>query len=338
MSQLSRSFSASNPVSGFQPSIGQQVTPINNKIYALGDGVNITTNASGNTVFAQLNNAITITSATIGNVRIGANLSTISGNLEFSPVGSGKIKIPYATESTVAVINNFGQIVSSNGPIQNGQVPIGRTNNTPLLATLTAGSGISITNGPGSITISADSSTSGNAGALQWSTQTWTGSGNRTYTAFPNNGYFANSTIGTLSSPNFYCPSSPIRYTLATSDQWNKGDMIWFANRNKGNFSGQLLSDQYLSGSQLVGAYYVTYPIQGACISSGSLDASIASGAAARSLTRSYGVSTLIYIGTVQFSTQTLGTDGNMIGRQFNNVFILVNTMGAYTGCGTCLQ
>lgn len=39
--------------------------------------------------------------------------------------------------------------------LSNGQVPIGSTGNTPQAGTLTAGSGISIANGPGSITISA---------------------------------------------------------------------------------------------------------------------------------------------------------------------------------------
>jgi hypothetical protein len=48
------------------------------------------------------------------------------------------------------------------GPLTNGQVIIGDTGTAPVAATLTAGSGISIANGPGSITISASSS------ALSW--------------------------------------------------------------------------------------------------------------------------------------------------------------------------
>ncbi len=339
MSQLSHLFLQGSTVQAFQPSIGQQVTPVNNKIYALGDGVNITTTASGNTIFAALNNNITISSAVIGNISvIGNTIGSISGNVSLTPVNTGKIIISYATPETIPLTNNVSQVVSS-GIIGSGQVIIGRTGNTPVVGNLIAGSGISITTGSGSIMIAADSSTSGNAGTLQWSTQTWTGSGNRDYTAFPNNGYFANSTIGTLSSPNNYCPSSPIHYTFAPSVQWNKGDMAWFSNRNKGNFTATLLNDQYLSGVQLVGSLYTTYPKQAGCFSSGELDKSVSSGADSRSLTRSYGVTTVVYIGTIQYSTQVLGGDGNVIPRQFDNVFIVVNTMGAYSGCtGSCFQ
>lgn len=39
----------------------------------------------------------------------------------------------------------------------NGQIPIGRTGNSPVMANITAGSGVSITNGSGSITISSSS-------------------------------------------------------------------------------------------------------------------------------------------------------------------------------------
>lgn len=44
------------------------------------------------------------------------------------------------------------------GPLTNGQVVIGSTGNAPQPATLTAGPGIAITDGPGSITISGSSS------------------------------------------------------------------------------------------------------------------------------------------------------------------------------------
>jgi hypothetical protein len=41
------------------------------------------------------------------------------------------------------------------GPLTNGQIAIGSTGNAPQAATLTAGSGITITNAPGSVTIAA---------------------------------------------------------------------------------------------------------------------------------------------------------------------------------------
>lgn len=46
-----------------------------------------------------------------------------------------------------------GGIVTSTGAPTNGQIPIGSTGNAPAFATLTAGTGIAITNGPGSATI-----------------------------------------------------------------------------------------------------------------------------------------------------------------------------------------
>ncbi|MBN9090212.1 MAG: hypothetical protein J0J01_25150 [Reyranella sp.] len=45
------------------------------------------------------------------------------------------------------------------GPLTNGQIVIGSTGNAPQAQTLTAGSGISISNGPGSITVGATSLT-----------------------------------------------------------------------------------------------------------------------------------------------------------------------------------
>ncbi len=45
------------------------------------------------------------------------------------------------------------------GPLTNGQVVIGSTGNAPQAATITAGAGITITNGPGAITIAGGSGT-----------------------------------------------------------------------------------------------------------------------------------------------------------------------------------
>lgn len=70
-------------------------------------------------------------------------LATCVGNV--SPGGSANA-LQYNSGS-----GSFGGI----GPLTNGQLAIGSTGNTPQAGTLTPGSGISITNGPGSITISA---------------------------------------------------------------------------------------------------------------------------------------------------------------------------------------
>src|SRR5580692_6425864 len=71
--------------------------------------------------------------------------------------------------------------INNLGVATNGQLPIGSTGADPTLATLTAGTGVSITNGAGSITINAT------GGALTWTDVTGT-----TQAMAVNNGYTAN--------------------------------------------------------------------------------------------------------------------------------------------------
>lgn len=337
MSQLSKVLLQGSSVQGFQPTIGPRVYPVNNKIYIFGDGINIFTTASGNTISASLYNDIVIDSSIIGSITTSGNSISvpINTNLTFVPDGNGRVSIPYAAAYSALITNTLAQVASS-AALQDGQLIIGQTGSLPVAANLTAGQGISIVNAPGSITISAQPG--GSVGATQWQTNTWTGSGNRNYTAYPNNGYFANSNVGTLSSPNYYCPSSPIRYTFASSNQWNKGDYAWFANRNKGNFSAQFLNDQWYLSSNLIGAG-IASPRQAACLSSANLDTRIDPGSAQRSLTRSYGASLVIYLGTVNFNAgSTRDSNGSYIHKTYDNVFILANTVGAPSGCNTnCL-
>jgi hypothetical protein len=73
------------------------------------------------------------------------------------------------TDSAVLVTNSSG-VPSWSSSMNNGQVIIGSTSGTPTAATLTAGTNVTITNGPNSITIN---STAGGAGNWQWiATQT----------------------------------------------------------------------------------------------------------------------------------------------------------------------
>jgi hypothetical protein len=65
--------------------------------------------------------------------------------------------------------------------LTNGQLPIGNTGNDPSAATLTAGTGVTITNGAGTITINAA------GGALTWTTVTGTSQAGAV-----NSGYIAN--------------------------------------------------------------------------------------------------------------------------------------------------
>lgn len=82
--------------------------------------------------------------------------------------------------------------INSLGVATNGQLPIGSTGADPVLATITAGVGISVTNGAGSITIA------GTGGSLAWTDVTGT-----TQAMAVNNGYTANNAgLVTLTLPS----------------------------------------------------------------------------------------------------------------------------------------
>ncbi len=86
-----------------------------------------------------------------------------------------------ATANSAVLVTNSSGVPAWSGTMTNGQLIIGSTTATPTAATLTAGSGISITNGAGSITIA--STTSG---------MTWTTVSGTTQSAAVNNGYVTN--------------------------------------------------------------------------------------------------------------------------------------------------
>lgn len=117
------------------------------------------------------------TSPTFVTPALGTPASGVLTSCTGLPVGTG---LATATNSATLVSGSTGTPVWSS-TMTNGQVIIGNTSNTPAAATLTAGTGISITNGAGSITIA--SSTSG---------MTWTTISGTTQSAAVNNGYITN--------------------------------------------------------------------------------------------------------------------------------------------------
>lgn len=76
--------------------------------------------------------------------QVMANFNSVLGCVNTAPAGSTNA-LQYNAGSGA-----FGGL----GPLTNGQIAIGSTGNAPQAAQLTAGSGITITNGPGNITIS----------------------------------------------------------------------------------------------------------------------------------------------------------------------------------------
>lgn len=126
--------------------------------------------------------------------------------------------------------------VTALGAATNGQLPIGSTGADPVLATLTQGSGISITNGAGSITIAATSS------GFSWSVVT-----SATQTVAVGNGYFANRGGGVA----FTLPASPSlgdTYNIVAMNAggwtiaYGSGQQIFMGNQSTTVTSGSLAS------------------------------------------------------------------------------------------------
>lgn len=146
----------------------------------LGQGITTITGDSGG---ALTGSNITFTGGTTGLTFSGSSTTeTLTGTLVVSNGGTGR-----------ATLTNHGLLVGAGtsaitqlANATNGQLPIGSTGVDPVLATLTAGTNISITNGAGTITIAASS-----VAGFVWSVIT------ANQTASVNNGYFCNK-AGTL--------------------------------------------------------------------------------------------------------------------------------------------
>lgn len=77
--------------------------------------------------------------------QIMANFNALANCIASAPAGTTNA-IQYNAGS-----GSFGGV----GPLSDGQIVIGSTGNSPQAANLTAGSGIAISSGPGSVSISA---------------------------------------------------------------------------------------------------------------------------------------------------------------------------------------
>ncbi len=125
------------------------------------------------------NSAVTIDDS--GNIA-AAGLTLSTTPLNAASGGSG-----VASPTIHGILVAQGASAFATKVLTNGQVLIGSTGVDPVGATLTAGTGVSITNGAGSITITADN------GGVTWSTLT---SGSTPLA--DSNGYIANGAIFTL--------------------------------------------------------------------------------------------------------------------------------------------
>jgi len=144
-------------VSVFNPSFIEDgnttATPLSGVLNLFGSAAQgLATTGSGNTVtFANLN----WTTIQQGVGRLATNLEAIGGTVSTAAVTPLSLGAKLGAQTIDALPVSVGptQALSWLGPLTNGQLLIGSTGNVPLAATLTAGTGISITNGSGSITI-----------------------------------------------------------------------------------------------------------------------------------------------------------------------------------------
>ena len=153
--------------------------------------------------------------------------------------GAGTFSASTLTNHSI-LLGGASNAIDSLGVATNGQLPIGSTGADPVLATLTQGTGISISNAAGSITISAT------GGGMAWTDITGT-----TVALVANNGYTMNNVglvTGTLPSTAAY--GSIIHIVGKGSGGWaiaqQTGQTIHFGTMNTIITTGGLAStEQY---------------------------------------------------------------------------------------------
>lgn len=134
-------------------------------IFILGDGVAINTSGSGNTVTISMDTSPIFTNLTITNTLTVEGETVLENGLMLTGFTNGVLTTnnlgivgEVTTTDHSLLVGNSNGTLSSLGVATNGQIPIGSTGNDPVLATITAGTGVSVTNGSGTITVAATGS------------------------------------------------------------------------------------------------------------------------------------------------------------------------------------
>lgn len=156
---------------------------------------------------------------------------------------AGLVKYDGAGTFTGVTVTQHNVLIggASNGitslALTNGQLAIGNTGNDPSAATLTAGTGVSITNGAGSITINAA------GGGLTWTVVTGT-----SQSAAVNNGYIANNAgLVTVTLPATSAVGDMVAVTgINNATGWkiaqNAGNQIFFGTSSTTSGAGGSLA------------------------------------------------------------------------------------------------
>lgn len=206
---------------------------------AAASSISITGNSGG----ALTGNAFTFTGGTTGLTFAGAGTTeTLGGTLVVANGGTG------ATTFTAhsILLGQGTSAVTALGAATNGQIPIGSTGADPVLAAITAGAGISVTNGAGSITIASN-------GATAWTEVTGTSA-----TMAVDMGYIANNAgLVTLTLPTTAALGSVIRVTGKGAGGWkiaqSSGQTIFFGtSTTTAGAGGSLASTATRDGVALV--------------------------------------------------------------------------------------
>jgi hypothetical protein len=152
--------------------------------------------------------------------------------------GAGTFNASTMTQHSLLLGGANSHTINNLGVANNGQLPIGSTGSDPVLATITAGTGVSVVNGAGSITINAA------GGGL-----TWTDVTGASQAMAVNNGYTAdNAGLVTLTLPATAAYGSVMAVVGKGAGGWkiaqNSGQTIQFgsASATTSGASGSLAS------------------------------------------------------------------------------------------------
>src|SRR5271157_4462420 len=139
---------------------GGAVSPdlVNFNINLLGNntsGINVVGNPGTSTLTIT---AYQATTSQEGTVLLATNAQAIAGVDAANAVTSAALaaKLGTQTAHSLAVFEGSTSALTALGVATNGQLPIGSTGADPVLATITAGTGITVTNGAGAITIAVN--------------------------------------------------------------------------------------------------------------------------------------------------------------------------------------
>lgn len=144
-------------------------------------GINIVGNAATNTLTVT---AYQATTSQEGTVTLATDAQAIAGTDTANALTSSNLAAKLGTQiaHSLAVFEGTSSAITALGVATNGQIPIGSFGADPVLATLTAGTGIAISNNPGAITISLTGT------GFAWSDQSGS------FSAVAANGYFITAT------------------------------------------------------------------------------------------------------------------------------------------------